>query len=294
MRKYLMNFFNEFDYDKKDAEQLLSAYDTIVETAEASVIWNECLSSYEKNEKMNFEKEILGGPTAAIAEKTGLHIYTVELLIFMAMTRHLRELYRARGLSEEIYYDSVLDLKWKLEECKLVKGICGSFVAAWFGGFFDLTRFALGRLQFELIPFEHEYCKDDVVLTPESTVINVHIPRTGTPMEKEACERSYRMAADFFKDRVGKTAPFVCHSWLLFPEHFNMLSPTSNIYRFISEYDIVKSGVNSGYDLWRLFDTDERDPDKLPADSSLRRSYIAYLKNGGKPGWGFGVKILRG
>jgi hypothetical protein len=294
MRKYLTSFFAEFGYDGEDARTLLCAYDAITENEEARAIWNECLSSYEENEKMDFEKEILGGQTAAIAEKTGLPIYTVELLIFISMSRRLRDLYHERGLSDAIYRDSVLDLKWKLEECKLVKGVCGSFVAAWFGGFFDLTRFALGRLQFELVPFEHEYSREDIVLTPESTVINVHIPRTGTPMEKEACERSYRMAADFFEDRVGKIAPFVCHSWLLYPEHFKMLSPTSNIYRFISEYDIVKSGVNSGYDLWRLFDTDERDPDKLPADSSLRRSYIAYLKNGGKPGWGFGVKILRG
>ena len=227
MRNFLINFFEEFGYDVKDAEQLLSAYDTIMENGEACTIWNDCLSAYEKNEKMNFEKEILGGQTAAIAKKTGLHIYTVELLIFVAMTRHLRELYCARGISEEIYRDSVLDLKWKLEECKLVKGVCGSFVAAWFGGFFDLTRFALGRLQFELIPFEHEYRKDDVVLTPEGTVINVHIPRTGTPMEKDACERSYRMAAEFFGDRVGKIVPFVCHSWLLYPEHFQMLFPIS-------------------------------------------------------------------
>ena len=70
-----------------------------------------------------------------------------------------------------------------------------------------------------------------------------------------------------------------------------MLSPTSNIYRFMSEYEILESGVNSGYDLWRLFDTDEKDPEKLPTDTSLRRAYVAYLKNGGKSGWGFGVKF---
>ena len=84
MRKYLMNFFNEFDYDKKDAEQLLSAYDTIVETAEASVIWNECLSSYEKNEKMNkvshIAEEIGRQPVLSFGNSSGdqsMHMYTI-------------------------------------------------------------------------------------------------------------------------------------------------------------------------------------------------------------------------
>ena len=59
--------------------------------------------------------------------------------------------------------------------------------------------------------------------------------------------------------------------------------------------DIVESGVNRrGGDLWRLFDTDEKDPEKLPADSSMRRAYVSHLKNGGNVGWGFGVLIYEG
>lgn len=291
MREYLLRFFEEFEYEKADAAMLLSAYGTIVCDGEAARLLGEILSLYEANYKIDFEKEVLNTRAKAIAEETGLHTYTVDLLVFICMSRRLRALYRERELSEEIYRDSMLDLKWKLEECKMVKGVCGSFVASWFGGFFDLTRFALGRLQFELIPFGHKYHNGDVILTPESTVMGVHIPRTGTPLDGESCVRSYAMAQDFFRNEVGDVGIFVCHSWLLYPENKNLLSPMSNIYRFISEYDIIESGVNSGYDLWRLFDTDERDPDKLPQDSSLRRSYVAHLKNGGKPGWGFGVKI---
>ena len=110
-------------------------------------------------------------------------------------------------------------------------------------------------------------------------------------MGKQSCDDAYAQARAFFANAVGENAPFVCHSWLLFPEHRKMLSPTSNIYRFMSEYEILESGVNSGYDLWRFFDTDEKDPEKLPTNTSLRRAYVEHLKSGGRVGWGYGIKI---
>lgn len=59
----------------------------------------------------------------------------------------------------------------------------------------------------------------------------------------------------------------------------------------MSEYDIIGWEVNNGEDLWRLFDTEEKNPDRLPADSSMRRVYIQHLKKGGRVGCGFGVKL---
>ena len=211
---------------------------------------------------------------------------------FSLYTKHLKVIYSKKGLDMQIYKDSVLDLKWKLEECKAVKGICGSFVSPWFCGFFDLSRFALGRLQFEVITTWQDYKKGNVKLERDkSKVINVHIPRTGTPLDKESCDKSYALARAFFKEQVGENGPFVCYSWLLYPENKNILPPHTNTYRFMSEYDIIGWENNHGEDLWRLFDTEEKNPDRLPTDSSLRRCYVTHLKNGGKVGCGFGVKL---
>ena len=110
-------------------------------------------------------------------------------------------------------------------------------------------------------------------------------------MDKESCDASYASARAFFKDQVGDSCPFVCHSWLLFPENKRILPPHTNTYRFMSEYDIIDFGFNNGEDLWRLFDTFERNPAKLPSGGSLRRAYIEHLKNGGRVGWGMGFKI---
>jgi len=290
MREYLTSFFERFAYEQADARCLLEAYDRIVLQAPASGLLRELLAAYAENYETDYRTEILDR-AEEISRITGLHSYTVALLVFICMTKHLQTLYREKGLDQQIYVDSVLDLKWKLEECKAVKGICGTFVAHWFAGFFRLSRFALGRLQFELKTARCDYNKNGIRLEKDkSTVINVHIPRTGTPLDPESCDKAYAAAREFFKNQVGEHCPFVCNSWLLYPENKDILPPYLNTYRFLSEYDIIDWGVNDGRDLWRLFDTEEKDPDKLPVDGTLRRCYAAHLKNGGAVGWGYGVR----
>ncbi len=291
MREYLINFFEEFEYEDKDAQQLLRAYDKITANKAANKLLSDVLSAYEVNIAMDYQVEVFNR-TKGISEITRVHDYAVELLVFICMTRHLKAVYSERGLDMRIYRNSVLDLKWKLEECKAVKGICGSFVSTWFCGFFDLTRFAFERLQFEIITIWQDYKKNGIVLERDkSRVINVHIPRTGTPLDKESCDKAYAQARDFFKEQVGENCPFVCYSWLLYPENKDILPTNTNTYRFMSEYDIISWEVNNGDDLWRLFDTEEKNPDRLPANSTMRRCYIKHLKNGGRVGCGFGVKL---
>ncbi len=288
MRNYLVEFFRDFAYEDADATVLLSAYDRISERADTAAAWQEMISVYEAD--INCDYKDLLKRADAVAEQLALHPYTLELLLFICLSKHTKELYKARGLDLEIYHNSMLDLKYKLEECKLVRGVVGSFVASWFGGFFDLTRFALGRLQFELIDFGFEYEKDGKCLLPGDRVINVHIPRTGTPMDKESCDAAYARAVEFFKNEINGPIAFYCSSWLLYPPNKELLSPGSNTYRFLSQYDILASGIDKGgSNLWRLFDTDEKHPDRLPANTSMRRAYVEHLKKGGLLGWGKGV-----
>jgi len=290
MREYLTDFFKDFGYDTKDSATLLYAYDRIAGNNEASKLLSEALTIYCNDIKTDYKTEILGR-SKGIAELTEIHPYTADLLIFICMTKHLKALYAEKKLDMQIYRDSVLDLKWKLEECKAVKGICGSFVAGWFPGFFKLERFALGRLQFELVTVRFDYEKNGIKLEKGiSKVINVHIPRTGTPIDKESCDKAYESAREFFRCELGDNCFFVCHSWLLFPKNKEILPDSTNTYRFMSEYDIIEWGYNEGQDLWRLFDTHEMNPHRLPANGTLRRCYAEHMKNGGRVGWGYGIK----
>ncbi len=291
MKQYLHDFLVSGKYGESDSAYLISVYNKIEADERSASLFGQMLSDYNDNFKIDDENFFKF--TSEIAERLYLREYTVHLLTLICLTKRLREEYISRGIDLEIFENTVLDLKYKLEECKLVKGVVGTFVASWHFGFYHLTRFALGRLQFEAVEFGKTYEKDGVKLTPDTTVINIHIPRDGTPMDEKRCDESFAMAKKFFADEVSDPTPFVCHSWLLYPENKNILSKHSNTYKFMSRFDILRSeNYKENCDLWRLFDTDEKNPEKLPTDTSLRRAYVEHLKRGGKTGYGYGVFLL--
>lgn len=288
MKQYLENFFWEFEYLKEDSDVFLSAYDKICENEDALKIFNGSLALYDDNADCDYIGMIQSADK--VAEILYIHEYTIELLMFIAMTKRLRERYIEKGIDLEIYRTTILDLRYKVDECKLVRSIVGSFVATWFIDFFKMRRFGLGRLQFEVIELGYNYDKGDIHLPPTAKVINVHIPRSLTPLTKESCEAAYEMAKEFFKGDYDEPCAFVCHSWLLYPENKKIIPEKTNTYRFMSEFDVFTSGVyKDNSHLWRLFDTDERNFDRLPANSSIRRAYVDHLKAGGKTGWGMGI-----
>lgn len=293
MREYLEGFFKAFSYTERDAKELLRAYDAVMALPEAKREWESLLTVYAAD--LHCDIAALRDRAEALSSVVRLHPYTLKLLLFLCMTKQALVYYRARGFSETLWRDAMMDLRYKLEECREVWGICGTFVETWFDGFFILDRFALGRLQFELRKFERTYEKDGVFLTESSPVINVHIPRTGTPLDKESCDEAFRLAADFFAEHFEKSpVAFICHSWLLYPENERLLSPRSNVYAFMKRFTVLESGEygDDHPDLWRLFDRPfTGDVNRLPYDTSLRRAYVDHIKAGGKSGWGFGIYL---
>jgi hypothetical protein len=287
MRVYLENFLAECEYRDSAIHELMSNYDKLVLNCKKDfeALISEYESSYDIDYTYAMEK------MKELSLTSGVHEYTGALLLFLCYTRGLRKYYDKQGISHEIFRDTVLDLRYKLDECLCVKGVCGSFVAKWFVGFFKLERFALGRLQFEIIEFGSEYNRNGLHLSPDSRVLNVHIPRTGTRLDRESTLDSYKRAADFYRPILGDKIAFVCSSWLLFPKHNEILGQKSNLLTFINDYDIIASGEYLNYnEVWRLFDTEfDGDVTHLPADSSLRRAYIDLISRGEKTGWGKGV-----
>lgn len=296
MRAYLEQFMKDFEYEEKDAKFLLQEYDKICCNRSSRALFNEAIDDYNKSIQIDYGNDVLVKAEKA-GKNAGVHPYTAGLLIFMCFTKHLKELYDEKGISEKIYHDSMLDLRYKLEECKLVKNIIGSFVAWWFPGFFDMTRFALGRLQFEMSTYQgKDYEKNGKKLVKGDRVINVHIPRSDTPITKEATDDAYAQAADFFIHEVtNKQVVFVCHSWLLFSDTLEVFPKHTNTYRFIHEYDVVWNSYDKEgeyNDAWRLFDMDYTgNIEDYPENTSMRRVYKQYLLDGGRTGEGFGIII---
>ncbi len=108
--------------------------------------------------------------------------------------------------------------------------------------------------------------------------------------------KSYELGAEFFGERFRvDPVVFVCHSWLLFPRNREVLSPDSNLYSFISDYDILKTEEYDDYsEAWRLFDVNyEGDVEKLPQDTSFRRAYAEWIRKGERTGGAYGVHMLQ-
>ena len=290
MREYLINFFHTFEYEDADSEYLLSTYDKIAGNDDIIAVWNEAINIYERDTNCDFKLIIL--LAREVAQRLAIHTYTAELLIFICLSKHLRELYVERSIDLGIFHNSMLDLRYKLDECKLVKGVIGSFVAVWFCRFFNLERVGLGRLQFEVDSFGRQVDYDGYNFTPESKVINVHIPRTSTHLTPESCDKAFAMAKEYFKDQIGDKCAFVCHSWMLYPENDYILPKDTNVSRFMSRFTIIHSSKDPDLsDLWRVFDTDEKNPHLLPTDTRMRRAYVEHLQKGGSLGRGYGIYV---
>lgn len=253
--------------------------------------WLKCfVEQYETSESsFNYNSMLTEGQE--MGKMLDIHEHTMDLLLFLCLCEPLHARYSERGIDESIWLNSMMDLRYKLEECRLVKGTVGTFVAPWFEGFFNMTRFALGRLQFEIVHTRNDYTVCGLYVAEGSPAINIHIPRTGTRLEHNEVLASYRLAADWFAEIFPDgEALFTCHSWLLDPWNLTILAPTSNLAAFIGDFEIVSHHLCENYpDLWRLFDCEYTgNPADLPRDSSLRRAYANRVARAEPTGSGRG------
>lgn len=293
-REYIVQFLEEFSYPEEARQVLLDAYDSICSDSVRKVGFEALLAHYAKDKALDFNA--LLEEIHTLSEQAGVHQYVGTLVLFICMARILLRYYEEAGHTREMWFTMMSDLKYKLMECKSVYDIWGCIAQTWYSTIFKMRRFAFGKLQFDLGTFGADYEKDGIVLTPESKAVNVHIPQTGTKLDVESKNESYRQAAEFYKEAFGGgPVIFTCRSWLLFPRHREVMNPQSNMIAFMNDFDEVDRGLYDDYaQAWRLFGVQyEGDVDKLPQDNSLRRTYATWMKNGEKTGWAKGVIVYK-
>ena len=298
MKETIKQFCEQFGYPKEAAETLAEAGDRL-EKAPEKTIFTELVRQYQTDRLTDFQ--VIWEPLAAVAEKTGIHLYTVHLLFFIFCAEHLKELYRQKGIPEEFWYDSVTDLKWKTEECYKMYGIWGIFVAFWYPGFFQMKIFALGRLEFEIYDMPADYHGTSFPLKKGDPVLSVHIPSSGS-LKQEDCVDSFRKAYHFFRKYFPQIygdkeiLPFFCSSWLLYKKHEEFLPEHSNIRKFMKFFDIFSSWEDSSYhDFWRIFyKPHNAKREELPCETSLQKAYLQWFDRRNLPGQGLGVFFFDG
>ena len=235
-----------------------------------------------------------------IAEQFGQNEYSLDLLLIINSLPHLHQKYRERGISDEIFFESMDDIRCKVNECVECKGVVGTFVADWYDRFFKLTCFAYGRFQYEVMTYEGE----DFTMSLGKTFrngdkyINMHIPSRGIPLTDEVRLASYRAAyphfSSLFEDGI---VIFGCSSWLLYPRHREFLPAGMNLLKFMGDFEMVnwKETPDDFHDRWRLYGKHASLPDdQLPCDTTMRRAYAKWLQAGNPTGRGFGIFAFDG
>lgn len=282
------------DYPAEAREVIIRAEEKILANEKANKIYENMYRAYWVK-KQNFDK--FYNKADELAELINEHKYTVYFVLLLNCTKPLLAKYKKENISDEIYWDSILDLKSKLLECKENYDIWGTFVEHWFQGFFKMNRFALGRLQFENTDFCCDmYENHGVKIFDSEYVVGMHIPSHQGPLTYEARLDSYRKAHAFFKDKFkdSRYGLFCCHSWLLYPDNQNILPEKSNISDFLRDFEPLEITWTYDFgDQWRVFGVkNNRKPiDELPQDTSMQRAYVEWFKKGKKPGTAYGIVI---
>lgn len=210
------------------------------------------------------------------------------MVFILLCTRPLKYIFKKENISDEIYYDTLMDLKCKIDECKLLYGVVGTFVAGWYKAVYNCPIIKLGRLEYEKVTIKYDYknfekCGD--------TVLGCHIPSCGA-LKKEDAEESLKKAYEFFNIKGYMVAQ--CHSWMMYPPHYELFPENSNLRMFYNLFDIVSQNESGNADMWRIFYKQTDDFDDLPQNTVLQKSFARYLKAGNKMGDGIGILIFDG
>ena len=144
--------------------------------------------------------ETLWARLDALAEESGIHRFTVHQLFLIFCAGETAARYQEAGYAPALYWDTMKDLRCKMEETCQVYGVWGVCCGPFLANLLRMRCVCLGRLQFELLRSEFAFSLAGSSLRIGEPVVNVHIPSFGK-LSYEAVTDSYRRAAEFFQQK---------------------------------------------------------------------------------------------
>ncbi len=235
----------------------------------------------------------------------------MKLALVYASLPRVYDGYQKKGISDEIFYDTMSDIKVWIDDHKARTNEDGLFELHWIMHHMNMNIFKIGRLQYQMFIwyFKTPYNNHGVKIRRGNKFINMHIPRGGK-LDYDECVKSLDMAKEFFIKYFPEfpNDKYACHSWLLYSGNKEFMPEGSNILKFASLYEIIEENEDpeSAY-LW-LYGKKYKNPeliktrketgnyghlDGLPQKSSLQKSTIDFIKNGGIFGEALGVIIKK-
>lgn len=201
------------------------------------------------------------------------------LAVHLLCAVHIYEVYQEKGISDQIYYDTMGAFTRFCQECYDINGCWYYDRAFWTYRQVSMQLFRIGILEYEFIELDGE------------SMITVHIP-SDVVFSEENLQHTFRTAKEFFAVFYPECSgqSICCRSWLMAPKLRELLPDTSGIIRFQNCFTNIKETPQKDACLYWLFHagTDTKICD-YPEDTSLQRKVKAMMLNGDHLGAGFGV-----
>lgn len=213
--------------------------------------------------------------------------YLILLAVILICAEKVRERYVEKGISDEIFLDTMSDIKIWCEN----NGNKGIKNYGWLKNHLCLELFRLGRLQFQLYECKNRTLNYKKLPFPYGErVIYVHIPQ-GERLDREKCLESFRMAEEFFKRFFPEYTYkwYFCESWLLFEGNKEFMAEDSNILAFASLFTHCYSIKVDVQTIERVFGKRRLLKKHYPEGTALQRSLKKYMLSGGRAGVGICV-----
>lgn len=295
--KFVTLLMDKHEYPEEAKKVLSDTFDKIIANEKANKILESIKKDYFIKDK-NFDK--FADKTKALSEEIGVHVYIVNLVILLSCTEALLKKYKEENIDEEIFWDSMIDLKVKMLECKENYDMYGTFVEGWFNGFFEMRRFKVGRFEYDLSDFGcSKFTIAGETIKNDEFCLGMHIPSHCGSLSMDVRLDSYKKAYKFFRKKFGdkKYMYIVCGSWLLYPDNDKILPANSNTVDFL--YDFEPLNVTTKYDFgdqWRVFGVqyDDKPVSELPRNTSMQRAFAEWLEKGNKTGSAYSILVFDG
>lgn len=285
-----------YNFPEQTKKELYNLEEKIKNTPTFEKCLNSVIKAYLFDKKIEITKVIIRLKLLALMFKVDAYLLNLVFIINCMPTVFDR--YIEQGIDETLFWETFRDMEYKNAECLDVYGKSGTFVLNWYNGFLNVTRFTIGRFQFEKRTYKHHdiTLKNGYTIHKGDVFLNMHIPSSKISITNEVRLESYKLAYEYFSDiHYGDKMIFGCESYLLHPSCAEILPNNSNLLSFYNDFEIVKSIDHKFRDGWRIFGSEYKNPlDKLPQNTTLQKNYVKYLKSGKKTGDGEGFFIFDG
>lgn len=214
-------------------------------------------------------------PAKALFDAAGIPRETGFLAALLSFSDTTRSIYQTFGLPDAVLSPSLAEIGKNARAFQTSHGFYGVDDYVWLCCFLIPELFSVGSLQFRLCGFPYaDVSVGGAVVRRGEAVIQTHVP-DGADISRPALRNAYTVASMLFGTNI-----FLVDSWLLYPEHRQMLPSDSAIRGFMDDFAIIDRNETDDYEgLFRIFGRRGcYRYDSLPQDTALRRAYAERVK----------------